>query len=330
MAKQKVLVVDDEETIRRGLERMLVKEDLDVTTAADGEEALVAFEKIRPDLVLLDIMMPKLNGLQVCERVKSTPEGRLTPVIIVTSSSAVENRIRGIETGADDFLTKPFERVELTTRVKSLLRIKRYVDELDRAETVLCALARAIEGKDPYTEGHCERLAIACEALAQRLNMSEKDITALSRAGILHDIGKVAVPDALLLKTGPLTETEWVIMREHPVVGERICSGLKSFQRVLPIIRHHHEKGDGSGYPDGLRTAEIPRTARVLQIVDVYDALRTSRPYKEALSQEMTLRIMEEEVEKGWWDPEIFGEFRGLLQEGFQMTDVDVRSAIAS
>jgi len=330
MGKQKVLVVDDEETIRHALERMLKREDLEVTTAADGEAGLVAFDKIKPDLVLLDIMMPKLNGLQVCERIKSTPEGQLIPVIILTSSSSVENRIRGTETGADDFLSKPFERFELVTRVKSLLRIKRYIDELDRAETVLCALARAIEGKDPYTEGHCERLAVGAEALGRRLGMPDEEVVALSRSGILHDIGKVAVPDAILLKKGPLTDQEAAIMREHPVVGERICSGLKSFRLVLPIIRHHHEKANGTGYPDGLRGDEVPRTARVLQIIDVYDALRTSRPYKEAFSLEMTLRIMQEEVEKGWWDPEIFGEFRELLKEGFQMTDVDVRNSIAS
>jgi len=204
----------------------------------------------------------------------------------------------------------------LLARVRSLLNLKAYTDELERAESVLFVLARSIEGKDPYTQNHCERLSTYSAALGQRLGLPADQITALRRAGIVHDIGKVAVPDAILLKPGKLTSEEWAIMREHPVVGERICAPLKSFKLVLPIIRHHHERLDGSGYPDGLKGDQIPMTARVLQVVDVYAALNTERPYKRALSSEEALGTMEEEVRKGWWDPKMLAEFRKLILEG--------------
>lgn len=324
MGKQTVLIVDDEPAIRYALTRMLRALDVEVVAASDGVEGLEKFAEAKPDLVLLDVMMPRMNGFEVCERLKSSPDTRLTPVVIVTSSSAAENRVRGIELGADDFLTKPFDRAELNARVRSLLRFKGFTDELERAETVLLALAKSIEGKDPSTEGHCERLSLYGERLGRRLCVSEDDIVALRRGGIIHDIGKVAVPDAILLKPGKLTEEEFAVIRQHPVIGEQICSGLKSFQPVLPIIRHHHEKLDGTGYPDGLSGEQIPRVARIMTIVDVFDALTTERPYREALSLEKALAIMQEEVARGWWDPEIFAEFRSLVQdEGFLLSAVE-------
>jgi putative two-component system response regulator len=316
MGRQKILVVDDEETLRYVVQTILEREGFDVTTAADGEQALALFEQVRPDLVMLDIMMPKLNGFEVCGRLKADPENRLTPIIIVTSSSTPENRVRGLEAGADDFVSKPVDRLELVIRVRSLLRMKLYADDLERAEAVLFALARSIEGKDPYTKGHCERLARYGALLGRQLGLPQEEIVALERAGVVHDIGKVAVPDAILLKKGPLTEDEMAIMRQHTLVGDAICRGLKSFARVLPIIRHHHEKLDGTGYPDGLKGEDIPVTARILQIVDVYDALTTDRPYKAAFPVAKTLAIMESEVERGWWDRRIFDEFRKLAMSG--------------
>jgi putative two-component system response regulator len=200
--------------------------------------------------------------------------------------------------------------------VGSLLKLKQRTDELERAESVLFSLARSIEGKDPYTHGHCERLAEYSARLGGQLGLPEDQITALHRAGVVHDVGKIGVPDAILLKPGPLTPDEWTIMREHSVIGERICAPLKSFRLVLPIIRHHHEKFDGSGYPDGLRGENIPVTARVLQIVDVYDALTTIRPYKPAFSITDALQTMKLEVAKGWWDPHIFDQFEQLARSG--------------
>src|SRR2546428_3082327 len=257
--------------------------------------------------------MPFVDGFEVCRRLKSSPETRLTPVILVTALSATADRIKGIKSGADGFLSKPFDQSELLAHVRSLLSLKAYTDELERAESVLFAVARTIEGKDPSTEEHCERLSAYSAQLGGRIGLADDQILALRRAGIVHDIGKVAVPDAILLKPSRLTPEEFRIVQEHPVVGERICAPLKSFRLLLPIIRHHHEKLNGSGYPDGLKGEEIPVTARVLQIVDVYDALTTQRPYKLALSRAEALEIMEEEVKKDWWDPHIFGEFKQLV-----------------
>jgi putative two-component system response regulator len=196
------------------------------------------------------------------------------------------------------------------------LKLKQRTDELERAESVLFSLARSIEGKDPYTHGHCERLAEYSARLGEHLQLPEEQLIALRRAGVVHDVGKVAVPDAILLKPGRLTAEEWTLIKEHPVVGERICAPLKSFRLVLSIIRHHHEKLDGSGYPDGLRGDAIPVTARVLQIVDVYDALTTDRPYKKAFPIVDALQTMKEEVAKGWWDPHIFDHFERLVRGG--------------
>ena len=235
---------------------------------------------------------------------------------MITALSDKQARIRGIEAGADDFLTRPVERAELLARVGSLLKLKHRTDELERAEAVLFTLARSIEGKDPYTHGHCERLSDYSARLGEHLGLSGDEITALRRAGVVHDVGKIAVPDAILLKPSRLTEEEWKLIQEHPVVGERICAPLKSFRLVLPIIRHHHEKLDGSGYPDGLRGDAIPITARVLQIVDVYDALTTDRPYKKAFTIPDALQTMKEEVAKGWWDGHVFGEFELLVRNG--------------
>ena len=308
----KILVVDDDAANRELLEEFLVAEGLEVVTAPDGRSSLEAFARLAPDLVLLDVNMPFVDGFEVCRRLKSNPDTRLTPVVLVTALSATDDRVRGIKVGADGFLSKPVDHSELLAHVRSLLSLKAYTDELERAESVLFALARSIEGKDPYTEGHCERLSGYSARLGERVGLAEDQIIALRRAGTVHDIGKVAVPDAILLKPSRLTPEEFRIMQEHPVVGERICAPLKSFRLALPIIRHHHEKLNGSGYPDGLKGDDIPITARVLQIVDVYDALTTQRPYKRAFSRAEALEMMDEEVKKGWWDPGVFQEFRQM------------------
>ena len=235
--------------------------------------------------------MPERNGFDVCREVKSSPDTRLIPVVLVTASTAVADRIEGIECGADDFLSKPVNREELLARVRSLLRLKQFTDELENAETVLFSLALSIEAKDPYTEGHCDRLSQYSVVLAERLDLPNDLRIALRRAGTVHDIGKVAVPEHVLLKPGPLTPEEWKVMKQHPVVGERICAPLKSFRHVLPVIRSHHEKLDGSGYPDGLKGDEIPLTARVLQVVDIYDALTTVPAIPQGAFGEGDLRV---------------------------------------
>ncbi len=323
-----ILVVDDQEPNRELLDELLTAQGFKVITVPDGASAFLELTRMQVDLVLMDVMMPNLSGFEICDKIKSNPETCLIPVVLITALSEKEDRIEGIKAGADDFLTRPVDRTELLARVRSLLRLKQRTDELERAEAVLFTLARSIEGKDPYTHGHCERLSEGSARLGTHLGLAEDEITALRRAGVVHDIGKVAVPDAILLKPGKLTEDEWKLMREHSVVGERICAPLKSFRLVLPIIRHHHEKLDGSGYPDGLRGDAIPMTARILQIVDVYDALTTERPYKRAFSIADALQTMREEVDKGWWDRHIFDEFEQLIKSG--TADLLFRSAGAS
>lgn len=311
-----ILVADDQVANRELLTELLTTQGFKVIAVADGAEALDQLRRVPTDLVLLDVLMPGMTGFEVCEKIKANPDTYLIPVIVVTGLSDKESRIEGIRVGADDFLTRPVDRTELLARVTSLLKLKYRTDELERAESVLFTLARSIEGKDPYTHGHCERLAEYSAALAQHVGLPEDQVTALRRAGIVHDVGKIAIPDAIILKPTSLSPDEWKLMQEHPVIGERICAPLKSFRAVLPIIRHHHEKLDGSGYPDGLKGEDIPVAARVLQVVDVYDALTTVRPYKRAFSITDALQTMKAEVAKGWWDPQIFDEFERFIRTG--------------
>lgn len=311
-----ILVADDEVSNRELMQELLITQGFNVITACDGAEALEQASTFPVDLVILDVMMPHLTGFEVCRKIKGNPETYLIPVIMVTALSEKQDRIEGIHAGADDFLTRPVDRTELLARVGSLVKLKQRTDELERAESVLYSLARSIEGKDPYTHGHCERLADYSASLGKFLGLPEEQVTALRRAGVVHDIGKIAVPDSIILKPTSLTPDEWKVMQEHPVVGERICAPLKSFRLVLPIIRHHHEKFNGSGYPDKLRGEHIPMTARILQVVDVYDALTTVRPYKPAFSITDALQTMKQEVAKGWWDPHIFDQFERLVRGG--------------
>ena len=311
--KATILVADDADANRDLLSVLLLGEGYNVISAADGEQALRAVQEGSVDLALLDVMMPGKTGFAVCQAIKSQPNTRFVPVILVTGLTSSDDRVLGIKCGADDFLSKPVNRHELLARVHSLLRLKHFTDELENAEMVLFSLALSIEAKDPSTQGHCDRLSKYCVAIAERLGLSEELKVALRRYGIVHDIGKIAVPEDILLKRGPLTDEEWAIMKQHPVIGERICSPLKSFRLVLPVIRHHHEKMDGSGYPDGLKGEHIPITVRILQIVDIYDALTTERPYRKSLPPEEAFSIMRAEAERGWWDASVLDEFEAMV-----------------
>jgi putative two-component system response regulator len=314
-SKRTILVADDEEANRDLMTGLLDGAGYNVVCVPDGLSALRAVRGAPIDLVLLDVMMPGKTGFSACVALKSQPETRLIPVVLVTGLTGSDDRIHGAMCGADDFLNKPVNKHELLARVQSLLRIKEFTDELENSESVLFSLALTIEAKDPYTEGHCDRLSKYSVALAERLKLGEEIRVALRRAGIVHDIGKITVPEHILLKPGALTDDEWIIMRQHPLVGERICSPLKSFRLVLPAIRHHHEKRDGSGYPDGLKGDEIPLVARVLQTVDIYDALTTDRPYRKALPPEKAFAMMREEVKRGWWDGLLVDQLEMLVAE---------------
>lgn len=298
-----ILVADDMPENCMLLGQILELAGFHVILAKDGNQALDAIHNNGViDLAILDVVMPGINGFDLCRTIKSNPATRLVPVVLVTGLSASQDRIRGIEAGADDFLSKPVNAEELRARVRSLIKLKTFTDELESAENVLFALARSIEAKDPYTQGHCERLSKYSVDIGRALELPEEQIVALSRGGIVHDIGKVAVPEHILNKPGRLTPEERKTMEQHAIAGERICAPLKSFKLVLPIIRHHHEKLDGSGYPDGLRGEAVPLLARILQTADVYDALATDRPYRKALPMAEVFRIMREEAARGWWD----------------------------
>ena len=313
-----ILIADDNEANRELLAALLSAEDYRVVCATDGQGALEKVDSGSIDLALLDVVMPHPTGYEVCQAMKSKPETRLIPVVLLTSLNSDSDRIHGIMCGADDFLTKPVNKHELLARVRSLLRLKQFTDELDNAETVLSSLALSIEAKDPYTEGHCDRLSKYSVAVAEKLGLPEDLRVALRRGGLVHDIGKLSVPEHILLKPGPLTPEERKIMEQHTIMGERICAPLRSFRHVLPIIRSHHEKWDGSGYPDGLKGEQIPLTARILQITDIYDALTTDRPYRKALPQETAFAIVREEVKRGWWDGSILDEFEAAVH-GYEL-----------
>ena len=296
----KVLAADDEPGNLIVITRLLRRRGFDVVTAQDGATALARAESERPDVVLLDVQMPQLNGFEVCRRLKDMPRTRLLPVVLITGLTTSEDRIRGIDAGADDFITKPFVAGELEARVRSLCRLKRYTDDLDSAEHMILTLARTIEARDPNTAGHCERLATYAVRLGQDLGLTDEQLVALRRGGFLHDVGKVAIPDAVLLKPGRLTESEFTLIKQHPIVGDGLCSELRSLTLVRPIVRHHHERFDGTGYPDGLAGDDIPLLAQIMSVVDTYDALTTARPYKPALTPDAARRELSEEVKRGW------------------------------
>jgi len=312
----RILIVDDIPQNVDLVSSLMRAEGYEVTSAADGLEALAQVAAAPPDLIFLDIMMPTLDGYAVCRQLKARPETRLVPIVLITALGDEADKLLGIEAGADDFLAKPFSHAELKARARSLLKLKTFTDELEHAETMLLTLGRTVEAKDPYTQGHCERLAAYSVALGRVLGLQGDDLTALDRGGALHDLGKIGIPDAILLKPAGLTKAEWAIMREHPVIGERICLPLRSLKGVLPIIRHHHERWDGGGYPDGLAGEATPLTARVLQVVDIFDALTTERPYKPALSQATALAALWDEVARGWRDPGVVEPFIELVERG--------------
>jgi len=316
----RILVVDDNPGNILLTRELLASRGYEVSSVDSAEAAQQAIQKQHPDLILLDVVLPGKSGYELCRELKEDPFTRLIPIVMITGLTERGDRIRGIEAGADDFLSKPIYPEELFARVHSLLKLKEFTDELESVEVVLFTLALGVEARDPYTDGHCDRLSVYAGNLGRHLKLDEESLTALRRGGVLHDLGKISIPDEILKKGADLTPAEWEIMKQHPVIGENICKPLKSLRRVLPIIRSHHEHWNGTGYPDGLRGHDIPLLARILQVVDVYDALRTARPYKPALGHDESRHTMEEEARAGLWD-------RDLVRDFFNMLDQQRRAA---
>jgi putative two-component system response regulator len=310
-----IMVVDDEPAIVTILERLLMREGYSVVTARNGVEALAKVHEHQPDLILLDVMMPEMDGFTVCQRLKDDARTALIPITMLTGRDDHESHRRGIEAGADDFLAKPFEQSILRARIRSQLRLKRLTDQLEHTENVIFTLALVVEEKDEYTEGHLRRLQGYSGQLAGACGLDDTQVQAVCYGGILHDIGKIGVSEAILRKPGPLTVEEMQQMRQHPVIGARLIRQMRFAREVAPIVRGHHEWWNGAGYPDGLRGEEIPIGARIITIVDAYDAMTTDRPYRAALTDEQAIQRLQQ-GSGTQFDPDLLDVFFGLLSRG--------------
>ena len=280
--KQTVLVVDDVVENCALIADYLENVGCEVVIANSGGDALAIMERSPVDLVLLDVEMPGMSGLEACRKIKAAEATSMVPVVIVTAYSAVDDRVAALEAGADDFLAKPVEQTELVARVRSLLRVKTLFDSLMHTEQVVFALARAVEAKDNFTEAHSERVAQYAKRLAIAAGLDPDDVAATYFAARVHDIGKIGVPDEILNKKEALSPEEVAVMRRVPVIGAEICEPLRSSHGITDIIRHQKERVDGTGFPDGLSGDQIPAPARILAICDAYDSMvsgeRAERP----------------------------------------------------
>ncbi len=309
---QRALVIDDDPECGQLLAHVLRADGLDVEVTCDGEAGLRLLDAQPPDIALVDVGLPGIDGIEVCRAIKERWSTRLIPVVLLTGRPEREFRLAGLDGGADDFVAKPFDVEELRARVRQLLRMKRYTDDLESAESVIVSLALTVEARDSYTEGHCERLAAGAVALGATCGLGETDLAALGRGGFLHDVGKIGIPDAVLLKTGPLTAAEYALIQQHPEIGERLLGDLRSLAAVRPIVRHHHERLDGSGYPDGLRGDAIPLLAQIVSIVDVFDAMTSARPYRPAFPRTTAVAELQREKAAGRLNPVLVEAFLSI------------------
>lgn len=309
----RVLIVDDSEEHTRLLNRVLTADGYRCVVLNRGCDAFDACVANVADIVLLDVEMPDVDGLTICRRLKAAPETCLIPVLIMTGRGDRQCHLEALEAGADDFLPKPLALPELRARLRSAGRMKRYVDDLDYAAAALVMLGATIEARDRHTNGHCQRLTEHASRLGQRLGLGPHDVHALTQGGYIHDLGKIAIPDAVLFKSGPLTRDEYDLIKSHPVVGDRICAPLRTLAHARPIIRSHHETIDGKGYPDGLRGTAVPLLAQVTAIADVYDAVTTDRPYRRALAPDVGIEMLFDEAKRGKRDLLLVREFATMV-----------------
>jgi putative two-component system response regulator len=319
---RRVLVVDDNPSVALLLQQLLASDGHAVDTAGDGIEALERVARHPPDLVLLDLDMPRLDGFEVCRQIKSSPLTRLIPIVIVTAQSALQSKLHAWELGADDFLTKPFQRIEVLARCRCLLRIKGLVEQRESAEAVVFALARAVEAKSPYTHGHSERVKDYALRLAVQVGLPRDEWDTLAKGALLHDIGKISTPDAILNKPGPLTPEEFAIVKDHTWQGAHIVEPLHSMRDAVPLIRWHHERLDGRGYPDGIAGDQIPLNVRLLAVADVYDSVVSDRPYRPPTPHARCLELLQTNAAEGGLDPEIVEHFCKLMNEPTPKPDV--------
>ena len=307
-----ILIVDDSRESGMAQAELLRLTGYVVELVADGRAALQAVELHPPDLIILDVQLPGIDGYAVCYELKRNPVTWQIPIIMVTVEGELHARLQGIEAGADDYLQKPADQQELEARIRALLRTKRRNDQLEPAEAVIFALARAVEAKDSYTEGHLKRLAHYAVAIGERLGLSGDEITALRYGALLHDVGKVGVDELIIRKGGPLTPAEYRVMQQHTLIGERIVQPLRMGPAVGPIVRYHHERWDGRGYPDGLARESIPLCARIVAVADAFDAMTTVRPYNCVLSDDEAAERLRAGA-GAYWDPTVVAVFLDYL-----------------
>jgi putative two-component system response regulator len=296
----KILIIDDNPIVRDTLESLLASLDAEVLMAEDGERGLALAQEGRPDVILLDVMMPGIDGFEVCQRVRATPGLAEVPVVMITALDDRESRLKGLRAGADDFLAKPFDGIELLARIQTITRLNRYrhlVEQRNQLQALhnelLVSYLRTIEGwtkaldlRDKETEGHTERVTQKSIEFGKAIGIAdERELEDMRMGALLHDIGKLGVPDAILLKPGKLTDEEWEIMRRHPSYAHGWLSPISFLSRAIDVPYCHHEKWDGTGYPRGLKGEEIPLHARMFAIVDVWDALCSDRPYRKAVPE---------------------------------------------
>lgn len=313
--RPKVLIVDDTKVNVDLIRSYLRHSPYDIEVSYDGEDALAKIRQTIPDIVLLDLMMPRISGFEICRIIKQNKDTQFIPVIVITALQELDDKLKAIELGADDFLVKPINQLELTTRVKSLLHVKSLHDDLDTSENILFSLVQALEAKDFYTRGHSDRVAEVAVLIGQSLGLTERELDFIRKGSLLHDIGKIGIKEGILLKPGKLTEEEMAHIRSHPKRGYDICAPLKSIEPCLPIIRSHHERMDGEGYPDGLKDDEIPLWARITAAADAFDAMTTDRPYRKGMGKKIALKIFENEIDSGQWDPKIVKTLLKVLRE---------------
>jgi putative two-component system response regulator len=309
-----VLIVNGRSRDAADLDNLIAQDGNRVLHSADAEMAFGLVAGGHVDLVIVELDGPQLDAIELCRKLKSHRRTQFIPVVLLSGGGQFQRKAEGIESGADEFLIPPLDMPLVRKRIRAMLRHKSAIDSLEDAESVLLALALAVERRDEATHRHCERLAGLSTALGAALGLPRSQLVALYRGGFLHDIGKIGVPDSILFKPGKLNEAEWRIMQAHTTIGVEICREAKTLAPVLPIIGSHHERWDGSGYPQGLRGEEIALTARILQVADVYDALTSVRPYKSAWASADALSALEHEAHRGWRQPQMVALLRRLIE----------------
>ncbi len=311
-----ILVVDDEPLNVSLLEAFLAPKGYNVLTATNGQQAIDIVKKSTVDLILLDVRMPILSGIEVCKTLKADPEFQLIPIIMISALSKMQDRIDGLDVGALEYITKPYNLDELYARVKASLKVKALTDHLESAEKVLISLAAAVEARDEYTGFHIDRVTKLATALGEKLNLPEQELDDIRIGARLHDIGKIGTPDSILLKPGRLTSDEFDEIKKHAKKGYDLCFGLKTIGNGLDLILHHHEKLDGSGYPVGLSGDEINLPIRILTVADIFDALTSSRCYRKGLSLEKAFEILFSEVKEQKIDGDVVNALKELHENG--------------